>query len=76
MLCTRCEEAFGFWALRGGRGEEVSKRTRQALGAVVKNGRPIEVERRMGGRSNAKTTGPYDRNNDGVRLDEMERTGI
>jgi integrase/recombinase XerD len=40
------------------------------------NGGRIEVAQKMAGHSNAKTTGLYDRRNDEVSLDEVERTGI
>ncbi|HUE02673.1 MAG TPA: tyrosine-type recombinase/integrase [Bryobacteraceae bacterium] len=40
------------------------------------NGGRIEVAQRMAGHSNAKTTGLYDRRNDDVSLDEVERIGI
>jgi site-specific recombinase XerD len=42
----------------------------------LKNGGRIEVAQRMAGHSNAKTTGLYDRRNDDVSLDEVERIGI
>jgi integrase/recombinase XerD len=40
------------------------------------NGGRIEVAQRMAGHSNAKTTGLYDRRNDNVSVDEVERIGI
>ena len=40
------------------------------------NGGRIEVAQRMAGHSNAKTTGLYDRRNDDISLDEVERIGI
>jgi integrase/recombinase XerD len=42
----------------------------------LKNGGRIEVAQRMAGHSNSKTTGLYDRRNDDVSLDEVERIGI
>ena len=42
----------------------------------LRNGGRIEVTQRMAGHSNAKTTGLYDRRNDDVSLDEVERIGI
>jgi hypothetical protein len=42
----------------------------------LRNGGRIEVAQRMAGRSNAKTTDPYDRCNGAVSLDEMERIGF
>lgn len=42
----------------------------------LKNGGRVEVAQRMAGHSNAKTTGLYDRRNDDVSLDEVERIGI
>jgi integrase/recombinase XerD len=40
------------------------------------NGGRIEVAQRMAGHSNAKTTGLYDRRNDGISVGEVERIGI
>jgi len=40
------------------------------------NGGRIEVAQRMGGHSNAKTTGLYDRRNDDISVREVERIGI
>lgn len=42
----------------------------------LRNGGRIEVAQRMAGHANAKTTGLYDRRNDDVSLDEVERIGI
>jgi integrase len=42
----------------------------------LQNGGRIEIAQRMAGHSNAKTTGLYDRRNDDVSLDEVERIGI
>ena len=42
----------------------------------LKNGGRIEVAQRMAGHSNAKTTGLYDRRNDDISLDEVERIAI
>jgi len=42
----------------------------------VRNGGRVEIAKRMAGHSNAKTTGLYDRRNDEVSLDEVERIGI
>jgi site-specific recombinase XerD len=42
----------------------------------LKNGGRIEIAQRMAGHSNAKTTGLYDRRNDDISLDEVERIGI
>jgi integrase/recombinase XerD len=42
----------------------------------LKNGGRIEVAQRMAGHSNSKTTGLYDRRNDEVSLDEVERITI
>ena len=42
----------------------------------LKNGGRIEVAPRVAGHSNAKTTGLYDRRNDDVSFDEVERIGI
>ena len=52
--------------------------TFRATGIIdyLKNGGRIEVAQRMAGHSNAKTTGLYDRRNDDVSLDEVERIGI
>ena len=40
------------------------------------NGGRIEIAQRMAGHANAKTTGLYDRRNDDLTLDEIERIGI
>ncbi|MGD0225061.1 MAG: tyrosine-type recombinase/integrase [Terriglobia bacterium] len=40
------------------------------------NGGRIEAAQRMAGHSNAKTTGLYDRRNDGINVGEGERIGI
>ena len=40
------------------------------------NGGRIEVEQRMAGHSNAKTTGLYDRRNDDISVGEVEKIGI
>ena len=42
----------------------------------LKNGGRIEVAQRMAGHSNPRTTGLYDRRNDDISLDEVERIGI
>lgn len=42
----------------------------------LSNGGRIEIAQRMAGHSNAKTTGLYDRRNDDLSLDEVERIGI
>jgi integrase/recombinase XerD len=42
----------------------------------LKNGGRIEVAQRMAGHSNSKTTSLYDRRNDDVSLDEVERITI
>jgi integrase/recombinase XerD len=42
---------------------------------LTKGGR-IQVAQRMAGHSNAKTTGFYDRRNDDISMDEVERIGI
>jgi integrase/recombinase XerD len=43
---------------------------------ALKNGGRIEVAQRMANHSNAKTAGLYDRRNDDLSLDEVERIGI
>jgi integrase len=40
------------------------------------HGGRIEVAQKMAGHSNAKTTGLYDRRNDDISLDEVEKIGI
>jgi site-specific recombinase XerD len=40
------------------------------------NGGRIEVAQRMAEHSNTKTTGLYDRRNDGISVAEVERSGI
>lgn len=42
----------------------------------LKSGGRIEIAQRMAEHSNAKTTGLYDRRNDDISLDEVERIGI
>ena len=56
----------------------IGRHTFRATGITdyLKNGGRIEVAQRMAGHSNAKTTGPYDRRNDDLSLDEVERIGI
>ena len=39
----------------------------------LQNGGKLEVEQQMAGHESAGTTGPYDRRNDSVALDEVER---
>jgi len=39
----------------------------------LKNGGKLEVAQRMAAHSNSKTTGLYDRRNDEISMDEVER---
>jgi hypothetical protein len=50
-------------------------REQRALAHSTHGGR-IEVAQKMAGHSNAKTTGLYDRRNDDISLDEVEKIGI
>src|SRR6202022_4086741 len=44
--------------------------------AYLKNGGKLEVAQQMAAHESARTTGLYDRRNDEVSLDEVERIGI
>jgi integrase len=54
---------------------KVSAHSFRATGITtsLQNGGKLEVAQQMAGHSNAKTTGLYDRRNDAVELDEVER---
>lgn len=57
-------------------GERLPHVLRHGHTDYLTNGGRIEVAQRMAGHSSAKTTGLYDRRNDDVSLDEVERIGI
>ena len=44
--------------------------------AYLKNGGRLEIAQQMAAHESARTTGLYDRRNDEVSLDEVERIGI
>jgi hypothetical protein len=46
------------------------------LGLYLKNGGKLEVAQQMATHESARTTGLYDRRNEDVSLDEVERIGI
>ena len=54
---------------------KISRHSFRATGitADLQNGGKLDVAQQMAGHSNAKTTGLYDRRNDAVDLDEVER---
>jgi integrase/recombinase XerD len=57
---------------------EISCHTFRATGitAYLKNGGKLEIAQQMAAHESARTTGLYDRRNDEVSLDEVERIGI
>ena len=44
--------------------------------AYLKNGGKLEIAQQMAAHESARTTGLYDRRNDEISLDEVERIGI
>src|ERR1022692_891040 len=46
------------------------------IAGYLRNGGRVEIAQRMAGHPNAKTTGLYDRRNDGVSLDEVGGSGL
>jgi integrase/recombinase XerD len=70
MLQRRAREA--------GLRTHISCHTFRATGitAYLKNGGRLELAQRMAGHANAKTTGLYDRRNDDLSLDEVERIAL
>ena len=65
-------------ALAAGIKTEIGCHTFRATGitAYLKNGGKLEVAQQMAAHESARTTGLYDRRNDEVSLDEVERIGI
>ena len=57
---------------------EIGCHTFRATGITVyfKNGGKLEIAQQMAAHESARTTGLYDRRNDEVSLDEVERIGI
>jgi integrase/recombinase XerD len=65
-------------ALAAGIETEICCHTFRATGitAYLKNGGRLEIAQQMAAHESARTTGLYDRRNDEVSLDEVERIGI
>ncbi len=65
-------------ALAAGIKTEIGCHTFRATGitAYLKNGGKLEIAQRMAGHESSRTTGLYDRRDDEVSLDEVERIGI
>ena len=59
-------------------GTKISCHTFRATGitAYLQNGGKLEVAQQMANHESARTTGLYDRRNDDISLDEVERIGI
>lgn len=59
-------------------GSKISCHTFRATGitAYLQNGGKLEVAQQMANHESARTTGLYDRRNDDISLDEVERIGI
>ena len=57
---------------------EIGCHTFRATGitAYLKNGGRLEIAQQMAAHESSRTTGLYDRRNDEVSLDEVERIGI
>jgi site-specific recombinase XerD len=62
-------------AAAGGIATKISCHSFRATGITVylQNGGKLEVAQQMAGHESARTTGLYDRRNDAVALDEIER---
>ena len=62
-------------ALAAGIATRISCRSFRATGITtyLQNGGKLEVAQQMAGHESARTTGLYDRRNDAVELDEVER---
>ena len=62
-------------AVGSGIATKIGNHTFRATGitAYLKNGGKLEVAQQMAGHESARTTGLYDRRNDSVALDEVER---
>lgn len=65
-------------ALAAGIRTEIGCHTFRATGitAYLKNGGKLEIAQQMAAHESARTTGLYDRRNDEISLDEVERIGI
>lgn len=65
-------------AAAGGLSSEICNHTFRATGITtyLRNGGQIEIAQRMAGHESARTTGLYDRRDDDVSLDEIERIVI
>jgi integrase/recombinase XerD len=65
-------------ALAAGIQTEIGCHTFRATGitAYLKNGGKLEIAQQMAAHESARTTGLYDRRNDEISLDEVERIGI
>jgi len=65
-------------ALAAGIKTEIGCHTSRATGitAYLKNGGKLEIAQQMAAHESARTTGLYDRRNDEISLDEVERIGI
>jgi integrase len=65
-------------ALAAGIETEIGCHTFRATGitAYLKNGGKLEIAQQMAAHESARTTGLYDRRNDEISLDEVERIGI
>jgi len=65
-------------ALAAGIKTEIGCHTFRATGitAYLKNGGRLEIAQQMANHESARTTGLYDRRNDEISLDEVERIGI
>jgi site-specific recombinase XerD len=65
-------------ALAAGIETEIGCHTFRATGitAYLKNGGKLEIAQQMANHESARTTGLYDRRNDDVSLDEVEKIGI
>ncbi len=65
-------------ALAAGIKTEIGCHTFRATGitAYLKHGGRLEIAQQMAAHESAKTTGLYDRRDDEISLDEVERIGI
>ena len=65
-------------ALAAGIQTEIGCHTFRATGitAYLRNGGKLEIAQQMAAHESARTTGLYDRRNDEISLDEVERIGI
>ena len=65
-------------AAAAGIATKISCHSFRATGITVylQNGGKLEVAQQMAGHESARTTGLYDRRNDAVALDEVERVGV